>query len=48
LRTHSLSSNNNFSPIRRDAGNIKKFAQRVNFSEKYPCIGQKWSRENMK
>jgi hypothetical protein len=34
LRTHSLSSNNNFSPIRRDAGNIKKFAQRVNFSEK--------------
>jgi hypothetical protein len=34
LRTHSLSSNNNFSPIHRNWGNLKKFAQQVNFSEK--------------
>jgi hypothetical protein len=34
LRTHSLPSNNNFSPIRRNWGNTEKFAQRVNFSEK--------------
>ena len=34
LRTHSLTSNNNFSPIHRNWGNLKKFAQQVNFSEK--------------
>jgi hypothetical protein len=34
LRTHSLSSNNNFSPIPKDWGNTEKFAQRVDFSEK--------------